>query len=498
MAAQWDNPRDIVERVYIRGQLVLETPAHFGSGDSDGLLDLSLMRDPYSGGILLTGSTLAGALRGYLIGLGSGYATKARRLFGEVDRTQAIESWLIVEDSVCESPELESRDGVAISPITGTAVKQAKYDFELLSAATIFDIGFELLVPKENGDELVETFARALLGLQEGHIRLGKRKRRGFGRCNVSGWNIQRFSVNNPEGMFRWLETWPVPRGAYDPAPIDQLLLQRSLGAIQPESVCTLKAVFSLTSPLNIRSTPAVAWDRAGAKVDPTPDTMHLHSKRAGGLQPVISGTSLAGALRARTVRIANVLGLDGNALADSVFGNHKTDKSAEPEASDWAQGSRTYPQKQKWTASRLWVDEAEVTGPLETELVQSRLMIDRFTGGAFSGALLHEQPLFPLNGNRFSLSLRLQLEQFEKDGEQVDRTGDIGLLLLLLKDLWDGYLTLGGESGVGRGRCKGVSARLSYGTESWTITAGESGALVVEGKRGWLEEFVAAFGRGE
>ena len=37
----------------------------------------------------------------------------------------------------------------------------------------------------------------------------------------------------------------------------------------------------------------------------------------------------------------------------------------------------------------------------------------------------------------------------------------EIGLLLLLLKDLWTGDLTVGSESSVGRGRLQGISATL-------------------------------------
>jgi hypothetical protein len=51
----------------------------------------------------------------------------------------------------------------------------------------------------------------------------------------------------------------------------------------------------------------------------------------------------------------------------------------------------------------------------------------------------------------------------------------EIGLLLLLLKDLWTGDLPLGGESSVGRGRLNGRWATLTYrnGSEqTWQIKA--------------------------
>jgi hypothetical protein len=46
--------------------------------------------------------------------------------------------------------------------------------------------------------------------------------------------------------------------------------------------------------------------------------------------------------------------------------------------------------------------------------------------------------------------------------------------LLVLLKDLWTGDLPLGGESGVGRGRLRGLSATLEHtqdgATTAWSI----------------------------
>ena len=39
----------------------------------------------------------------------------------------------------------------------------------------------------------------------------------------------------------------------------------------------------------------------------------------------------------------------------------------------------------------------------------------------------------------------------------------EVGLLLLLLKDLWTGDLPIGGESGVGRGRLAGLRAEVRH-----------------------------------
>jgi CRISPR/Cas system CSM-associated protein Csm3 (group 7 of RAMP superfamily) len=72
----------------------------------------------------------------------------------------------------------------------------------------------------------------------------------------------------------------------------------------------------------------------------------------------------------------------------------------------------------------------------------------------------------------------------------------EVGLLLLLLKDLWTGDLALGGESSVGRGRLKGKKADLAHHSagacQKWQIVANGK-KLTIEGDRDALERFVTA-----
>ncbi len=65
--AQWARSREIVERIFVRGTLTLETPAQFGGTGAEGTTDMPLLYDPRTGTTpLLTGASIAGALRAYL------------------------------------------------------------------------------------------------------------------------------------------------------------------------------------------------------------------------------------------------------------------------------------------------------------------------------------------------------------------------------------------------------------------------------------------------
>jgi len=466
MSAQWMNSRKVVERVLITGALTLETPAHFGNGDAEGLTDIPLLRDPLEGRPLLTGASIAGALRNCLREVELGYgkkekqdgATRAEKMFGHLlmrDEDKAsIQSWLIVDDALGADTGVELRDGVAIDAKTRTAEEGKKFDVELLAAGTTFDLSFELLLTSDN-QKLLGDLATALQGFEEGKIGLGQRKRRGYGQCKVSEWRVRRYKVNTPNGLIAWLD---------DDAPIEKgdkiaALLQASTNLADARKTMTLEATFRLDTSLLIRS---------GSGIGSAADMVHLRSKRNGkGAVPILSGTSLAGAMRGRALRIANsVAPAKAPDLVDAIFGKRIRGHDDKP------------------SGSRVIVRETEIGHFLEPELVQSRVKIDRFTGGAYPQALFSEQPVFSAGDTRVTIGLSLR----------DPKPAEVGLLLLVLKDLWTGDLPLGGESSVGRGRMAGVHATLEYDGKNWTFTQkGERVEISGTGTAQELENCVSA-----
>ena len=53
-----NNARQIVERIIVKGDLVLTSPASFGGEGSSSLVDMPVMLDPLEGKALLTGASL--------------------------------------------------------------------------------------------------------------------------------------------------------------------------------------------------------------------------------------------------------------------------------------------------------------------------------------------------------------------------------------------------------------------------------------------------------
>jgi CRISPR/Cas system CSM-associated protein Csm3 (group 7 of RAMP superfamily) len=452
--------RLVQKRIIIRGVLELETPTCLSSGDAEADTDLPLLRDTIENKALLLGSSIAGALRSYL----ESHMSDTQLFGGNRRQDQGAQSPLMVEDALSQQVmATELRDGVKIDAATGTASDKAKYDLELLQAGTNFDLGFELLVNQETEKQLKQELAIALNGLEKGHIPLGMKKRRGFGQCHVKQWQVWEFNLTNDIERQAWLLFEHQQRFLHANVRIHENIAN-AFGITttnhQPAQTCSIEATFTLASPLLIRSG---QHDQSKA-----PDVVHLKSKRSNGSQPIISGTSLAGVLRHRAVKIINTLGLD-ESIAQEIFGY-------EPD----------YAKKQSATkqgkASRLTVGESVIENA--EELVQNRIAIDRFTGGALDGALFSEQPVCP--SPQTQVKLKFQLKQ-ATDSE-------VGLLLLLLKELWTGDLSIGGGRSIGRGRLQGKSATISYSGTSYKICQDQSDQPLTIDNPDALEAFVTAF----
>ncbi|MFQ5576857.1 MAG: RAMP superfamily CRISPR-associated protein, partial [Anaerolineae bacterium] len=267
----WRDPRPIVERIIIKGNLILQTAAHFGSGDVEPFshIDMLLLRDSLENKPLLPGASIAGALRNYLRERLEGYraAEKAdsvvTRLFGvSKGRTGGVQSALIVNDALSAggTARIELRDGVKIDPQTRTAEEGAKFDLEVLAAGTVFPLHFELALEADEQNELKRALALTLQGLQNGDIHLGARKQRGYGRVNVTNWQVWAYNLQQRGDLLAWLAAerpdltpQPAPKKGAD---IVQLLLADTgeAGLEDKRHYFRIQGTFALNGSLLIRA----------------------------------------------------------------------------------------------------------------------------------------------------------------------------------------------------------------------------------------------------
>jgi hypothetical protein len=197
------------------------------------------------------------------------------------------------------------------------------------------------------------------------------------------------------------------------------------------------KFALEIPGTLLIRSPGAEAND---------PDAVHLteDGKR------ILSGSSMAGALRAHAGRLLNTLAAlerTPDVSLGALFGpspQELREKKMSPQA------------------SRVVVDEVIVEGGKSH--VQARVKIDRFTGGAFDGALFDEAPSV---GGRVTFQVRV-IDPPEPEAHR--REAEIGLILLVARDLTAGLVPVGGGAAVGRGVLQGDVTLRDRSEKTWDL----------------------------
>lgn len=424
--------RPIVARWTITSDLFLETATHFGGGTGD-VADMVLIRDACTDAPLLPGTSIAGAIRSHLADVLGGYRSpedpRVASLFGGARGDDlGQQSPLIVFDSrLPDQHAPEIRDGVQIDATRGVAEDGKKFDLEVLPAGTCFPVRFDLVVSQgEQESELLALLIAALDGLSCGDIALGARRSRGLGAVRCKKWKVKRYDLSSRDGWLGWLLTdsdVPSPEGSSEAADVREAC-EHALGRALPRMRDQRRRVLV---DLEIKATGDVLV-RSVAAVPDGPDAVHIRS--AG--RSVLPGTSLAGVLRKQAMRIARVVRAqkgDADQWVERLFGPRK-------ESVEDADNRALH-------ASRLRVSE----GILEegTRSRPSRIRIDRFTQGVVPGALFDEEPE---HGGR--VRLRLELRE--------PASGELGLVLLVLKDLLTGEIAVGGTSAVGRGRFNGAA----------------------------------------
>lgn len=432
-----ESSRQIVKRIVVKGTLVLETPAHFGAGEQDGT-ELVILQDALEGRPLLPGASLAGALRHYLLQRERGFravednCSCAVKLFGKALDEQSIEQSRVIVDDALGKGTLSFREGVKIEGKQRTAHEGALFTTQTWAEDTTFDLCFELyLCANDDEGKLKQAFAAALQGLEKGEIPLGARKHRGYGRCKVDNWQVYEYDLCTKEGLVDWIQR-RLPKS-------QEAFFEQAKDFGDERQRVRIEATFKLCDSLLIRS---------GADMV---DMTHLSSANGDA---VLSGTSVAGALRARALKIANTLKQGDKAvkLVDDMFGKHGSDQTDSDD----------------FTASRLILEEHVLAG-VKVNHVQNRVKIDRFTGGAYETGLFSQQPVFADDKMRVQINMELRYPaepSYTESKAKLEHKlrAETGLLLLLLKDLWTEDLPLGGESSVGRGRLQGVKATVKIG----------------------------------
>lgn len=390
----------IISIRYYRIEFQLASALFVGSGQEE-MTDGDIMRDsrgiPY---IPATGLT----------GLYRPLFTKeeAERYFGKIGdlsgEEKAENSRLITYDAVLKEQayRVSNRDGVGLDEWK-TAKTGAKFDFEILEPGVTFVTYIEQ--NKQKGDQ--NAGDRIALAWRREEIAIGGKTSRGLGRIKNAVIKALEFSMEKENEILDWLDfdlyhdqDWERYSKKYG----QKLLWTGTKAAPQKLSV---RLALKQKGPIAIRT--YSAKKKQGVT---QPDYEQLvYIREEDGEQkeiPVVPGTSWAGAFRHHMRK------LDPSCIGEQ-FGVNAEKKSG------------------------ILFGESEIRDAVGK--IFTRNAIDRFTGGAVENALYTEKVYY---GGHTELDITVM----EKDTEE----NFLKCLAAAIVDLQLGFLSVGGETSVGRG----------------------------------------------
>ena len=395
-------------RIIYDFSIELISPLIIGSGNSDNS-DIDIIRDK-EGQPFIPATSFAGVLRHYLK---DNYSFNIEKYFGYAKGEENFASKIIFSDLIPEKNNINIiiRDGIRIDNKTGITTKQAKFDFEVVEPGAKFKSKIEIDGTDDDIEEIKKIIKTIDKDLREEKIRIGEKTNLGFGKIKLVESKYNFYNLREKDDIIKWL--------------------------LREESDHN----FSNIGELNCKDTDAIITldffikDSLIVKHHSTdinaPDSTHIESAH----KFVIPGTSIKGVFRARGERILNTLNIKNRKdFLRFLFGDSLENNLAS-------------------IPSRLIVEEVIIKQNVVPG-IQQRIKIDRFTGGTIKGALFDSMPIYAKDC-KTSNTLKIIIKE--------PNDAEIGLLLLILKDLWTGDLAIGGEKNIGRGVLKGVNFSFKY-----------------------------------
>lgn len=302
------------------------------------------------GRLLLQGSSIAGALRGWLETQEGG--ARADALFGSPDHA----GQLIVSDGVFDKTVVPGlRPRLRIDDVTGTAADGGKFDLAQINAGAAFTFSLTWLGHREEREERTACVERLLAALHGGEITLGGQKSNGFGRVTLEA-RRQCCDLYQQAGRTRWLDD----REDGEPLP---------LSPREPAG----QAVFTVTG----QADSILVKASAARQTQKGSCTVPLEEEGV----PILPGSSVKGAVRARAKLILQASGRP-EALLEELFGR----------------GAR---ENDNGAAGRVRFEDVRLADGQRREI--TRIRVSRFTGGVMRGGLFTEEPLCSPVGLRIS-----------------------------------------------------------------------------------------------
>lgn len=289
-------------RIEVLGTLECLGPVHVGGWEDTAEANLAVARDG-TGRPVLPGTSLAGALRAYLNRFDR-FRPAVPALFGDTD-DDGRPSWIRVDDAHLIAPDIIAgsdaiptipvvRDGVGIDRVSASAAAGFLFTREVLPAGTRFALRLVADTPTAapgvdypgGWPALVSDAVEAVVsGLVHAQVPIGAGRGRGHGRTTLCDVEVRSADLSHPAGMVAWLTGQPTPVTLREDAPDDGQL--------------RITVRWRPLSPVLVRDSVP------GTVVDTLPLT-DVHAD--GETRLLLPGSSIRGAIRAYAERIVRTL----------------------------------------------------------------------------------------------------------------------------------------------------------------------------------------------
>lgn len=428
--------KKIIEKQYYAFKLRLASPLNVSAGLSEET-DADVLRNG-DGEVFIPGTSVAGAFRNALM-----LKEKSDGIMGYSDGEQGRMSSILISDIYFAEPEHVKtgiRDGIKLDD---SKIVENKFDMEIVETGAVGTLYIECVVREgDTPEQYVDAIKKLVTMLQSGEIRFGANKNRGFGRVELlteadseSYVYEKSFSKEDKNDYAAFIldlnsKTSKDTRlGLYKSQKLSNWIgeawtekcrnLNQRADADQP---LDLEQYVKISVPLRLMG--GISIRRYSAKSNQA-DFEHITCDG----KPVIPGSSWNGAIRADVARILRELidvGKDKQMIVENLIDGWFGKISDE-------QGESMQ--------SLVVVSESIIEGA--TPVPMTRNKVNRFDASTVDGALYSEISYF---GGKTTLELLIRKDEKRYYEELVE------ILQLVIRDIKEGFVAVGGQTAVGRG----------------------------------------------
>jgi len=407
----------LIKTIQYKVDAITISPLSIKDGDNN------LKFDNSTGKFYIPGSSIAGAFRNYYENYINNCKQDKNKLFGDSDTGMSkIICYDAFTANISGQQIISSRPGLRIDrrKLTGaysfSVGKKvgSKFKRHFLNDGVRFIFVFELnnYNDGEDFENIKRQFELLLAAFAAGDILLGSNKMIGFGRFKVNSVHKTEYNLCEYKDVFNYL----LKQKHY--IDITELILNNN----NYSKNVRFKIKAKTTTPILVKD--------EVVRSSGEPDGINIKNSNN---EYIIPGSSLKGALRARAEKLAKTFSWIDSDLLTNIFG---VESNNEDEAH----------------ISRFVCYDTIIKNA--TPGIYNKIKIDYFTGGVQQHALVSEETVMG------DIEIECAFNTFGL--EQYDK--EIGLLLLVLRDLCTENLNVGGGFAVGRGYIKANTLELIHG----------------------------------